>query len=722
LPLAAQHQELGCMSDFISLPLPEEHVAIEAATLALPKAQEFAGAILASPSSELVACYLIGASADYFFKPGDEVVVFDMLVGVGQRPVHDIRYQERLAVHFDSTDRMTPWVFALRPDFPKVLHRNALHFDAPQCLCIYEKTYDELKPDWRSVKFLADIRAWLQLTAEGRLHQQDQPLEPLLVTNMGTIIIPPDIKEDDTLIIYHIAEKAGRSSFVASRIKLPDKNPSENYVIILKGKPQPNGVMGRTPRNFKELHSLLSPAGIDLFASLQQKLTGLERSSVQMAKKLIIMLEIPKTREGELTSERDFYVMLTAQNIEEIALSLGFWERGPEGLGEVLFSTIPDDKGSDLELGILIPQLQLTPDYAFLLSGDIQDWDLRTIRIFQIGVGALGSQFLMNQARMGFGRWGITDDDFLMPHNLVRYALDISYLGNLKSFAMAVVINQLLGGDEIVHALAENYLFPQHPDLLAAELNKAEIILDVSTSIAVARHLAARTDISVRRVSMFLSPRGTDLIILAEDEARSVPLDVLEFQYYQKIIAYQQLTGHLRTEPGIRLSNSCRDITSSIKQENVALLAGIAAHEFRNIIKDEGARIGIWQIDETTMSVNSIRTEPIAGNIWEVAGWTIYVDQQLIDRIAEVRLTRLPNETGGILIGGYDMERKKIYLVDTILSPADSKEYPTSYIRGIEGVEARLAECDAETAGHLQYVGEWHSHPENCALDMSGDD
>jgi hypothetical protein len=132
--------------------------------------------------------------------------------------------------------------------------------------------------------------------------------------------------------------------------------------------------------------------------------------------------------------------------------------------------------------------------------------------------------------------------------------------------------------------------------------------------------------------------------------------------------------------------------------------------------------IGIWRIDEATMEVKAFVTEPLGGDTWEIGNWTIYVDQQLVEKISEARLMRLPNETGGILIGGYDLERKKIYLVDTILSPADSREYPTAYIRGTAGVEAKLAAYDLATAEHLKYVGEWHSHPKGCALGMSEDD
>ena len=53
-----------------------------------------------------------------------------------------------------------------------------------------------------------------------------------------------------------------------------------------------------------------------------------------------------------------------------------------------------------------------------------------------------------------------------------------------------------------------------------------------------------------------------------------------------------------------------------------------------------------------------------------------------------------------------------LYVIDTIHSPADSKEKPTLYIRGCEGLEERVAAISAEAAGELEYIGEWHSHPD----------
>jgi hypothetical protein len=428
------------MADFFELPINELVKGIAPEQLLLPKALEFAMAVFEGASAVLVDCQRISGKGDSFFNPADEVVILDLSLQVGQRPVNDIGYVERIAVQFDSADRLTPWIYALRADFPKVLHLNALHFEHPKCLCVYENSYDELKLEWRAAKFLADIRNWLELTAKDQLHQEDQPLEPFLISNMGTVIIPPDVKAGETLIVYPIAQSPGRLSLVASRMLVEGRDRYPAHVILLKGIPQAHGIAGLAPNNLTDLHEMALPAGIDLFKTIQERLHAMDKVVDELEKRLMLFFELPKITARNGVNENDFYVFLTAQNAGEIGLHMGLLQKNPDNvqLGNVLFEEINSAPGKALGIGTLLPQVQLTEDWALLLSGNFGDYDQRATKIFQIGTGALGSQFFMNQARSGFGRWILTDHDFLMPHNLVRHASDMHYLGNFKSFGLAI--------------------------------------------------------------------------------------------------------------------------------------------------------------------------------------------------------------------------------------------------------------------------------------------
>lgn len=719
-----QHQERESMSDYAELPLPQ-HQTVAVKALTVPKAQAFVVAIESVGFASLVECVKITGTDDPFFRVADEVIIFDLTPEVGQQPINDIRFEERMAVHFDAKDKFIPWVFALRLDFPKVVHLNALHFERPACLCLYENSYDELRVDWRAVRFLHDIRHWLELTSRDELHQADQALEPFLIGNSGTIIIPPDFKADETLYVYLVAQRVHRVSLLGSRILLNNMAPFPAHVLLLKSEPHAHGTIGMTPNNLTDLHQLLTPIGIDLMTMIRDKFREIAEAEGPFDKHLMIILELPKSGKERSSYENDYYVFLTEALIEDIGLQLSFYakEPGTRKIGNIHFEEVKTELGNSVGVSALLPQVQLNPDWALVISGNAHEQDLRELPIFQIGTGALGSQFFMNNARSGFGRWVLTDHDFLMPHNIVRHASDMTFMGNLKSFGLAVVANQFFGGnEEFAFAFAENYLHSSQNTDYVARLTKAVIIVDASTSIAVARHLAHRTDVNGRRISMFLSPNGLDLVILAEDEARRCRLDQLEFQYYQQLFSNPGLAGHLQSDGGTRLSNSCRDITARISQEHVAIHAGIATSQFRRVIRQKQAFIGLWHYDSKSGALTPTMEDVSGFDLWDFGDWQLSITHQLVAKIATARFAKLPKETGGILIGGFDFEYKKIYLTDTILSPKDSKEYPTAYIRGIDGVEEMLMIYSEKTADHLKYAGEWHSHPQNCPLSQSADD
>lgn len=95
--------------------------------------------------------------------------------------------------------------------------------------------------------------------------------------------------------------------------------------------------------------------------------------------------------------------------------------------------------------------------------------------------------------------------------------------------------------------------------------------------------------------------------------------------------------------------------------------------------------------------------------------WQVKLDVAIADRLQALRESKLPNETGGVLIGSFDLERRIAYVIDTIPSPPDSEEWPTLYIRGSKGLRHQVEKIVQKTDGALQYVGEWHSHPAGCS-------
>jgi len=642
---------------------------------------------------------------------GFELVIFDTEIERGQKVIHDIRYQERLGVAFDPADASMPLIYALRSDFPVVPHQLSTETGRPARLCVYEQGYDEFKLDWSAVTFVEAIRNWLSLTARGELHQEDQPLEPLLLANRGILIFPPSIIHGQSFEVFPVNTRHKWTVLSARKSSLKATKGSLFYALVLQGQPQSHGIIDKTPGDLTALAQLLGKAKIDLFQVLKQAFGSLYTGKQYLEHRLLLLLALPKLRDRQATLfEHDFYAVLTADTIREVGEKLGFWRFQPAG------RTVPQIRAC--KINVLIPHLEFSPEMGATVNG-LEQSDSPPITL--IGAGALGSQLFMNVARTGYGRWMVLDDDLLLPHNVGKHALSSEDVGKFKSEQVARRANELLNNPSFARAMVDNLLHPSHSDELAQALVASKAVVDASASIAVARTLALDTVTGGKKLSVFLNPLGTDLVLLAEDEAKTVTLDVLEMQYYRYLCHTSELADHLAPPKGIRYAVGCRDITSTLPQHLVALHAAIAAYALPQTIASPDAVVNIWE-SGMKMDVKHHQVPIFPVRVFQKQGWRIVLDGFVQEKISSARKAKLPNETGGILLGGYDQQRRIVYIVDSILSPKDSKEYPTAYIRGIDHVEEQLRAIAQKTAGYLKYIGEWHSHPPKCSLQPSSDD
>ena len=253
---------------------------------------------------------------------------------------------------------------------------------------------------------------------------------------------------------------------------------------------------------------------------------------------------------------------------------------------------------------------------------------------------------------------------------------------------------------------------------LSSAYREADLILDASTSIAVARLLAG-LDTGARRASLFVNPKGRDAVMLMEDAARSVALDALEAQYYRAVLRDERLKDHISADSGIRYGAGCRDVAARLAQDDLALASGLLSRQVRTA--GAGAVVAIWR---TAPDGGVTRIErPVAGVVrCTHDGWGFVLDAGVVSRASEYRRQRLPNETGGVLIGYFDVPRKSVYVVDVLPAPKDSAEHKTAFVRGFAGLREELDAIEARTGGQVGYVGEWHSHPDGAGVEPSAHD
>lgn len=698
---------------------------ISASNLTISKAKEFADAVENSDYTLFVECRR--ATSD------KEIIVFDAKVQVGQITVHDIKKYERIAVIFEESDTVMPEVLALRRNFPHVPHINLRPEEFPRSLCLTENNYSEVKLRWRGAVFLEEIRDWLALTAKGTLHAEDQPLEPLLVGSEGTLILPTEFftetADSELLSITIIDTKNRQPVFAAERPETVDENQNSfRFVaVVFQSAPRPHGIIHGAPGNLSQLHEYLGHGNINLLDELRNHLKiwkeRYEEKNILEAR-LVIVVCLPKMRnEGAIPEESELYAFLTVETVKVVGIEIGLWAGSDEYVG-FLIPVDTSKRGEKIRLGMLNPISSFSRKMG-ARQNRLSTTDSRNITA--IGLGALGSQVFMNLIRAGQGEWTLIDKDTLFPHNLACHALDGFSVGYPKVHRLAASANKTVDGVSIADSVVADVLNPiESPEILQKikeTYNTAEIILDASASITVARHLVHDIDSSARRISIFLNPEGTDVVMLAEDKKREIPLDSLEMQYYRHLINEDSLEGHLkRNSRRIRYGASCRDVTTTIPQDFVALQAAICSRAIQQLMSTEQASLSIWRTDEEQINVQRYAFPVKDSIIRKIGEWTLCTDTGVIDKAHDERVNKLPNETGGILVGEYDMQRKIVYVADCFRAPPDSKGWPAGFIRGHQGLNLLRKEIKKQTGDQLDSIGEWHSHPPGCSVKPSRED
>lgn len=704
--------------EHFELPLDSEIVE----NLNLPRAISCSRAIRNSPFCKEVELRKIIQSKDSFVI-NDEIIVFDTEVEVPQYSRNDIRTSERIAIIFSQTDKKIPYVFALRKDFPKVTHENLFFKDYPKSLCIYEQSFDDIKISWSSNVFIEDIRTWLKKTAKANLHQDDQQLEPFILFYDGDIILPVDLNPNDKLFVYGCIQKNKKLSLIVSHDTHQKFSSNSFIILILKGNPQIHGIIDFTPRNIEELHDFLLNGNLDLKREL---VNFLKEHKGNLNDKLIILIALPKVRNEhskEIIYENQVY--LTFNTIKEIGIQIGLWQYYDNLLADLIDFDIKNSTYNSLFVAALKPHIAYNRNLANQLN-NFKNLNTNP-KICAIGLGALGSQVFMNLARSGFGQWVLVDDDILFPHNLARHALFSQSLLVPKVLELSRIANELISDNKFSEPIIANTLqleTDEDKKELKEKMNFCDIIFDFSATIAVSRNLVKDPLLFKKRIlSSFLNPSGNILVILFEDQEKKLSIDVLEMLFYRELIYKQYLQSFYQIDDskGIRYSGSCRDKSNRIPQDYMSLHSSIASH----IIKEKYCMkeaIGlILYFDSKNYSLKTHNIKISSLKRVKLFSWEIILDNTIIKKLSKLRSSKIPKETGGVLIGSWDVENKKIYVLDTVI-PENNLEYPSCFYRGLEGLREKLEKINTLTAGMLKYVGEWHSHPDNCSTTISNDD
>jgi hypothetical protein len=656
-------------------------------------------------------------------EEGTECIIIDLDIERPQRIEIEIKRTERLAIEFHIDDTSFPKVFSMREDFPLVSHLNLQLSEYPKSFCLYEEPYDVIKLTWTPSNFIGQIRNWLHKTSVAQLHEDEQALEPFILSNPFRLILPVDfeINKIQDINIYYIHD-APYLTFVCG----PNCNikESEYTAIGFKTPITQHGIIKYTPDNLYKLRNILAEINFDLDTEIKSSLKKMyldEKTKHFLNRKALFIFSIPLSRSNLDVIERiDNYAFITCdKTLNDIGIEYGIF-------GQPINSSIKDigllfgetDSGDLKNISLYQIKIQyfLDAQTASLYNGV----SFVSPNIALLGLGALGSQVANNFIRSGFGKWTLIDEDVFLPHNAARHLLSSEFVGYTKAKICRDILNSTIGEQLINNAICTNVITPsQNKEELSSALEESDFVFDFSASIAVSRFLASNNEFA-RSISAFLMPDGKSLIVAAEDKERHIKLDWLEMIHYREVINNSDLSNSLNTPSYHRYGNSCRDISVQLSQDDFAIWSGFASKKIRELISKENASLVIFY--QLNYEVKQIEVDIYKTELLINSNWKIIFDDYIINKMAGIRKESLPNETGGILLGNCDSEHEKCYIVDIISAPKDSKEYPVSFIRGYEGLFDCVQDIEKRTLGQIKYIGEWHSHPNGCSVCPSNAD
>ena len=632
----------------------------------------------------------------------DELELDFEVIGLPQHRLIPVRNIEPITIYISNAETLP--VVIVRDDFPIVPHLNVHEDNVRKSLCYSDLGYHEIRHKLNGRFLLTCIENWFRKTSMNQLHRPDQPLEPffpyvnnVIVWNgqLGKPYFDKYIVEDREFGKLMYQSSDGNYFAVFSLPVPPD------FSNLIHNMPQTLLELLCSFKNYDTIITWLTDLlSIVRFPKIYNKYFRQERNSL-LACKVLINIAIPKQRTDRAPIETfDLRSFVIDKSLKDILTDYGLSLNGSK------LEPSKHTGGNGANIAITPFIVHLAQSKLKCRCANLVDEADGEKHFSLVGVGAIGSHILNNCLRSGYGKWTIIDHDYFWPHNIARHVLTSNDIGYSKVKSLEKVASHIQSDSDLV-AIASD-VFGKDNSVIVA-FGQSDIILDASASIAVERHLALDVQSDARRISCFLNPQGTATIMLLESVDRSARLDLLEMQYYRELLKNEKYSDHMSLPETMVYSGTCRSISSRISQDNISLSAALCCKAIKLHTSNTNGEIIIW-----THATDTVEKESFMADKWithEQGGWKIELSLSLLGEMRTDREKALPNETGGVLIGAYDITRKRIYVVYQVRAPEDSISSPTSFIRGCANLPERLKYIHETTLDNLTYIGEWHSHP-----------
>lgn len=637
--------------------------------------------------------------------------------GVPPRNPVGLRYRERLALCVPDNPKQLIEVLALRHDFPILMHQNQGVSGAPASLCLYFEPPAAVMRTWTPQAFLRRIQWWLEKSARGELHPADQPVEHLFFASKYELVLPWNLAElsKNPALRFEVVQRQERpdQGFTCFLEATPKDTPKAKTIahIELTLPAVVHGFIEGDPVTLGQLADLLERREVDLIsplrAALQERVGEAGTAATADDKGTVILLHIPIRRAHDTKPDgiahRAFLVSIGAL---ELGVTTGALLVHQKKYYKDVMNQQPSTAWRNQPV---LPMDVLTQNdgaAARQQSGITEEGPASVL----IGAGSLGSALLNLWGRSGWGRWTVIDKDHIKPHNLSRHTAYAQHIGKNKATVVAELHGAVMEGvAEIAPIVADASDSTHEPT--ARALGAAALVVDASTTLEYPR-AASAVDTLPRHCSVFVTPNGNAAVLLAEDAKRMLRLRSLEAQYYRALIQSDWGKTHLSRHTNTFWSGaSCRDISTVMLYSRILGQASTLAEQIQAATAREDALIRVWQRDPVRGAVEVHDVPVLPEQRFALGKLDLFIDHGVEQQLRNMRCRGFPNETGGVLLGYYDFNINAVVVVAGLPAPPDSKASPDSFERGIAGLAEAVKDATARTAGMVNYIGEWHSHP-----------
>ena len=304
--------------------VPGERISPE--DLAGRRAREIAGYLKAehSPFLRMLECRRLDNT---------EIIVLEIDVEVApRRPVKIARTEPvMLFCGMDGTE--IPSVIPQREDFPSDELHITIHEGSDfVSLCLWEAPAEDLKARFTPFMFLARIKQWLELAADGKLHQPDQGAEPVLMGTSVQAIVPfgpLDPKKRYIAVGQEGPKKRITIRFVELDLMVEHRREAGTRFVLIPV--TTDSVYGRAvrsaPRTLNRLAEMLAERGCDLVQAVTQFVTSANQEAGIGDALPIILVKFPKTAspEGEVVGE-ELWAFSMKESVSELGKALGAYD------------------------------------------------------------------------------------------------------------------------------------------------------------------------------------------------------------------------------------------------------------------------------------------------------------------------------------------------------------------------------------------------------------